>query len=68
MPDDYSGGIRSQLLRNAVANGDAGRVVNFYKGFQQAGHAPAGQHGLSRQRHPATGGPRIYTRQQIAEL
>src|SRR6516165_3788512 len=34
-PDDYSGATRSQLLRNAVANGDAHRVVQFYRGFQQ---------------------------------
>jgi hypothetical protein len=68
-PDEYSGSIRSQLMRNAVANGDATRVVAFYRGFGQAGHVPVGQHGRSyRSRQPATGGPRIYTRAQIANL
>jgi hypothetical protein len=41
LPDEYSGGIRSQLMRNAVAVGDAHRVIAFYRGFQQAPHAPA---------------------------
>ena len=40
--DAYSGGVLSQLMRHAGANGDVGRVV----AFQQAGHhAPVGQHG-----------------------
>jgi hypothetical protein len=66
MPDEYSGGIRSALMRNAVANGDSGRVIAFYKGFlAEAGHhAPAGQ----RSRQPATSGKPIYTRPQITDL
>jgi hypothetical protein len=65
-PDDFSGATRSQLLRNAVANGDSGRVVAFYKGFQPA----AGQYGSARSyqsRRTATAG-NIYTRQQIQNL
>jgi hypothetical protein len=69
-PDDYSGAVRSQLMRNAVDNGDAGRVVQFYKGFlAEAGHqAPAGQQRAYQSRPAATGGPRVYSRQEIASL
>jgi hypothetical protein len=65
-PDDFSGTTRSQLLRNAVANGDAARVVRFYQGFQQeAGHqAPAGQ----RSRSSASGNKPFYSREQIKQL
>ena len=67
-PDPHTDATRSQLLRHAVANGDAGRVVRFYQGFQrEAHHAPAGQR--SHQSRPAaTGGKPIYTRQQITEF
>jgi hypothetical protein len=65
-PDEYSGGIRSQLMRNAVANGDAARVVRFYQGFlAEAGHqAPAGQ----RSRSSASGNKPFYSREQIKRL
>jgi hypothetical protein len=55
MPDDYSGSVRSQLLRSAVANGDSARVAAIYRGFQQAS---GGQHGQARshRRPPAIGG------------
>jgi hypothetical protein len=66
MPDDYSGGIRSQLMRNAVQAGDAGRVIAFYRGFQQGAGQPQYRSYRSR-RSPATGG-NIYTRRQIADL
>ena len=54
-------------MRHAVANGDAGRVVAFYRGFQQAS---GGQHGQARshRRPPAIGGHPIYSRAQIADL
>jgi hypothetical protein len=67
-PDDYSGGIRSQLMRHAVANGDVSRVVAFYRGFQRAGHAPAAQYGRTFQSRPAAIGGQILTRPQIAML
>jgi hypothetical protein len=64
--DPYAGETRSQLLRRAVAAGDASRVVRFYQGFlAEHGHAPASQRSQSRQ--TASGG-NIYTRQQIAEF
>jgi hypothetical protein len=68
-PDPYAGEARSQLLRRAVAAGDAHRVVRFYQGFLQAAghHAPARQH-ASQSRQTATGTKPIYTRPQIAKL
>jgi hypothetical protein len=69
-PDDYSGAVRTQLLRDAVAKGDAGRVVAIYRGFvQEAGqHVPAAQQHASHSRQSATGGPRIYSRDDIRRL
>jgi hypothetical protein len=56
-------------MRNAVSNGDAGRVVRFYQGFQQAAHdTPAYQSRASQSRPGATGGKPIYSRQQIADF
>jgi hypothetical protein len=68
-PDDYSGGIRSQLLRNAVANGDAHRVAAIYKGFT-AEHGAPGARSYSRGSTPAAGrgGKPIYSREQIKQL
>jgi hypothetical protein len=62
-PDPYAGETRSQLLRRAVAAGDAHRVVRFYQGFmQEAGHhAPAGHQRAPQSRPAATGG-NVYTR------
>jgi hypothetical protein len=67
-PDDYSAATRSQLLRNAVANGDASRVAAIYRGFQREGHAPAYQSRAPQSRPAATGGKPIYTRQQITDF
>jgi hypothetical protein len=66
LPDPMSGGIRSALMRNAVSNGDSGRVIAFYKGFlAEAGHhAPAAR----QSRSSATSGKPVYTRPQIASL
>jgi hypothetical protein len=71
LPDGYSGDIRSQLMRNAVANGDAQRVVRFYLGFlAEHGATDARSYqsrgGSSRGRTAPSGN--IYTRQQIANL
>jgi hypothetical protein len=66
LPDELSGQTRSQLMRNAVAVGDAARVVNFYRGFlAEAGHpASAGQ----RSRSSATGNKPLYSREDIRKL
>jgi hypothetical protein len=66
LPDDYSGGIRSQLMRHAVANGDAARVVNFYRGFQQEAGQPQSRSYQPRRSPQASGN--IYTRPQIKSL
>jgi hypothetical protein len=68
-PDDYSGAVRSQLLRDAVAKGDAGRVAAIYKGFrQEEGHqAPAHQPRAAQSRQTAPSSA-ILTRPQIAAL
>jgi hypothetical protein len=65
LPDEYSGQIRSQLMRHAVASGDAARVVAFYQGFV----AEAGQPQYrSRQPAAATRNRPTYTRDQIKQL
>jgi hypothetical protein len=69
LPDPYNGTIRSQLLRQAVAVGDAHRVVRFYQGFLgEVGRTPAGQsRGGSNPRRTTPSGT-IYTRPQIRSL
>jgi hypothetical protein len=60
--DSYNDGTKSQLLRRAVAAGDASRVVRFYQGFlAEQGHAPAYQ-SRSQSRPTASSGKRIYSR------
>jgi hypothetical protein len=67
-PDSYSPTSRSQLLRRAVADGDSGRVVSIYKGFEREGHhASAYQSRAPQSRQTASGGA-IYSRQDIARL
>jgi hypothetical protein len=68
-PDGYSGAVRSRLLRDAVAKGDANRVAAIYAGFQrEAGQrAPAGQQ-RSYQSSPAATGKPLYSREQIKQL
>jgi hypothetical protein len=64
--DPYNGTIRSQLLRQAVAAGDAHRVVRFYQGFLgEVGRTPSGQSRAAQSRQPASGGPRVYSREDI---
>jgi hypothetical protein len=66
-PDDFSATTRSQLLRNAVAAGDASRVIAIYRGFERSGyHAPTTQQRAASSR-PSAGGKPIYSRQQIAD-
>jgi hypothetical protein len=62
-PDDYSAASRSQLLRNAVSNGDAARVVAIYRGFQQG----QPQYRSRQSRQPAITG-KIYGRGEIRQL
>jgi hypothetical protein len=63
--DPLSGCVRQQLLNDAIANGDAGRVVAFFKGFQrEAGQASSPQ----RCHNTATPSKPTYTRAQIGAL
>ena len=66
-PDSYSGAVRSQLLRDAVAKGDAARVTAIYRGFiAESGRLPAASGQRSRQSAgAASGGPRVYSREDI---
>jgi hypothetical protein len=64
--DDYSGATRSQLLRQAVAAGDSGRVAAIYGGFAREAGYRAPQR-AAQSRSAASGKP-IYTRPQIAEF
>jgi len=61
--DALSGQIRQQLLDDAVAKGNDGRVIAFFRGFLQ--EAAAGRHGQPGQ---AAGGKPIYTRAQITQM
>jgi hypothetical protein len=66
-PDEYSPTCRSQLLRHAVAKGDAGRVAAMYKGFEREGrHTPAAQRSYQSRQTASSGN--VYTRQQIADF
>src|SRR5262245_64549504 len=43
-PDSYSGHLRQHLLNDAVAKGDAGRVISIFRGFlKEAGAGQSGQ-------------------------
>jgi hypothetical protein len=68
LPDDYSGGIRSQLMRNAVSNGDVGRVVAFYRGFLTEAGQPQYHSHQSRRSPQASGNKPFYSREQIKQL
>jgi hypothetical protein len=64
--DTYTGLVRQQLLNNAIASGDANRVVAFFRGFQQEAGAtqpPSAAPGRAR----SSGRP-VYTREQIGQL
>jgi len=68
--DALSGQIRQSLLNEAVARGDANRVVHFFRTFLQAEQAAdrAPDPG-TRQRHAAVPlEKRIYTNESIAKL
>src|SRR5262249_9324324 len=69
---ELSGLPRQRWLDDAVAQGDAGRVIEIFRGYLQTA---AGHRGQERSRQAAAGqrpaavsGKHIYTRPQIAEL
>jgi hypothetical protein len=69
-PDLYSGHLRQDLLNDATAKGDAGRVIALFQGFIR--EVAAGQPGQSGQPLPRQAGPlpsgRVYTRDQITQM
>jgi hypothetical protein len=71
-PEPYSGAIRDRLLKDAVAAGDAQRLIRFFQGFVReqggAGAASATSQPRARQRRSAPDGKPIYTRPQITEM
>src|SRR5262249_23092791 len=67
--DVYSGQKRQELLNDAVASGDAQRVINFFRGFLREAGAPQQAQAWTGQPRQAPGGTgRIYTRHQITEM
>jgi hypothetical protein len=68
--DTYTGQVRQQLLDDAIASGDADRVIAFFRGFQReharhtehTGHAGTGQRTRTASNKPT------YTRDQITQL
>jgi hypothetical protein len=63
--DHLSGQIRQRLLNDAVASGNADRVVAFCKGFQQE---QGGAHAASVPSRRTRSEKPIYTRDQIRDL
>jgi len=71
--DALSGRQRQVLLNDAIAQGDAGRVIGFFRGFQREAGADTGEGAPPQQprsrRVPMWGSDRpTYTRAQIAKL
>lgn len=57
LPDFYSGVVRSELLKNAFASGDTGRVVRFFQGFVAEASAAPAIPGKQAGSQPAPQGP-----------
>jgi hypothetical protein len=69
LPDVLSGVVRDRLLKDAVAAADAGRVINFFRGFlAQGGAAPRPARQASDRTRAAPSGQRTYTSEQIRAL
>jgi hypothetical protein len=68
--DALSGRQRQVLLNDAIAQGNAARVVGFFRGWQQQAGADTGQAAPRSQRMPMWGSdrPATYTRAQIQRL
>jgi hypothetical protein len=66
--DIYSGYRRQDLLNDATAKGDAGRVIAIFRGFLAAAGQPAQPGQATAGAQQASGGARIYTRPEIQKL
>jgi len=67
-PDTLSGYSRQELLNDAVASGDAQRVINFFRGFQAAAGQPGQLGQAAGPRSAAQPNGPVYTRPQILEM
>jgi hypothetical protein len=67
--DALSGRQRQVLLNDAIAQGNAARVIGFFRGWQREAGADTGQAAPRSQRMPTWGPDRpSYTREQISRL
>jgi hypothetical protein len=68
--DALSGRQRQVLLNDAIAQGNAARVIGFFRGWQQQAGADSGQAAQPRSQWMPMWGPdrRIYSRAEIAKL
>jgi hypothetical protein len=68
--DALSGRQRQVLLNDAIAQGNAARVIGFFRGWQQQAGADTGQASQPPSRRMPMWGPdrRIYSRAEIAKL
>jgi hypothetical protein len=66
--DTYTGQVRQQLLNDAIASGQANRVIAFFKGYlRESGNQSPGSAATTSGRTRSFGKP-VYTRDQIAQL
>jgi hypothetical protein len=71
LPETYSGVIRDRLLKDAVAAGDAQRLVKFFQGFlrEQGGAGqPVAAGSAPRRAVRAPSGQRVYDRSEITRM
>jgi hypothetical protein len=61
--DPLNGKIRQQLLNDAISSGNSARVIAFFRGFQQQGHAPS----ATKSSRASSSRP-TYTRDQIKQI
>jgi hypothetical protein len=68
--DALSGCARQQLLNDAIARGDAPRVIGFFHSFMREAGGPADHQAPAQPRQPRASAPsgRIYSRREISKL
>src|SRR5262249_40846569 len=66
--DPLTGQIRQTILNDAIASGSAGRVIAFFRGFQQEASQTASSPSPHRSRNTAAPSKPIYTRAHIGAL
>jgi cellulase/cellobiase CelA1 len=68
--DALSGCARQQLLNDAIARGDAPRVIGFFHSFMREAGGPADHQAPAQSRQPRASAPsgRIYSRREISKL